>query len=564
MYISRTPVLFLLVAALIGFISAVPAHAAYGGRVIMVSPDDDPDPLAKAEADWNNINDALQEAGPGDIVILSAGLFYLHRPVVRRDFDGTLKGMGKDKTTVQTAPGVLFDLSGNPTYSFVDGFTFRDNHMFSFPHQLNSEERSVTVSDMRLVCDQPATPWSRGYPGSLEEDLNAVGGIIVFNETLPTEDFIDVDVNLLRLAVEGVEDPSFRSPSGTNYSCATGLATLGVARGHVTVHQSEVRNAVVGAQLHGWVGDGSSVTVSHGVFENNLVALFSDGWARYLATHNEIINSQRVGILLGNDPTYLPAGFTATRGQVLLNTLRGGRVFGILLGAGVEKVSVEKNVLDGLTTVGGAAGGSGITAPIVTVAGSNSTISKNTFRNIQGGVGPDIRLFFSSHISVLGNDHRDSGQPGWTGDPLGGICTDGPGAIMVQGGNDNMLADRKFPDAASVATMVCDQGTDTIIDVAGGGASKVSGLADALALSQNYPNPFNPTTTIAFDLPERGTVRLQVFDLLGRVVAEPASGEYPPGRTEVTWDATDLASGVYIYRLEAGGRALTKRLLLLK
>jgi len=71
-------------------------------------------------------------------------------------------------------------------------------------------------------------------------------------------------------------------------------------------------------------------------------------------------------------------------------------------------------------------------------------------------------------------------------------------------------------------------------------------------LAQNYPNPFNPTTTIAFDLPEAGNVKLVLMNTLGEVVKTIAHGEYHAGHYEVVFDSQDLSTGVYFYRIEAG------------
>lgn len=84
------------------------------------------------------------------------------------------------------------------------------------------------------------------------------------------------------------------------------------------------------------------------------------------------------------------------------------------------------------------------------------------------------------------------------------------------------------------------------------------------SLSQNYPNPFNPSTTIAFTVPQSGPVRLQVYDLLGKLVATLVDSPLAAGRYQTTWEATGLASGVYLYRLEAEGWAQTKKLTLLR
>jgi hypothetical protein len=86
------------------------------------------------------------------------------------------------------------------------------------------------------------------------------------------------------------------------------------------------------------------------------------------------------------------------------------------------------------------------------------------------------------------------------------------------------------------------------------------------SLHQNYPNPFNPTTTIRFELPEEQEVRLEVYDLTGRRVARLVNSEIrSAGTHSVTFDASELSSGVYIYQLKTGsGTALTKKLTLIK
>jgi uncharacterized protein (DUF1501 family) len=84
------------------------------------------------------------------------------------------------------------------------------------------------------------------------------------------------------------------------------------------------------------------------------------------------------------------------------------------------------------------------------------------------------------------------------------------------------------------------------------------------SLEQNYPNPFNPTTVFSCQLPVASMVRLVVYDILGREVAVLIDGEMPAGRHSVTFDARDLASGVYLYRLEAGTFIETKRMTLLR
>lgn len=84
------------------------------------------------------------------------------------------------------------------------------------------------------------------------------------------------------------------------------------------------------------------------------------------------------------------------------------------------------------------------------------------------------------------------------------------------------------------------------------------------ALFQNYPNPFNPGTTIPFDLPEAGSVKLQIFNLLGQEVARLVDGRLAAGSYTITWSADNLRAGAYFYRLKANSRIAVKKLLLVK
>ncbi len=84
------------------------------------------------------------------------------------------------------------------------------------------------------------------------------------------------------------------------------------------------------------------------------------------------------------------------------------------------------------------------------------------------------------------------------------------------------------------------------------------------ALGQNYPNPFNPSTQIQFALPESGQVNLEVFNMMGQRVATLVNGSMNAGNHTVTFDAADLASGMYMYRLQAGNTVLTKKMTLVK
>jgi hypothetical protein len=83
-------------------------------------------------------------------------------------------------------------------------------------------------------------------------------------------------------------------------------------------------------------------------------------------------------------------------------------------------------------------------------------------------------------------------------------------------------------------------------------------------LYQNYPNPFNPVTQIDYNISNTSYVVLRVYDIMGQLITTLVDGLQSEGQYEVQWQAKDLPSGIYLYRLEAGGFSETKKLLLLK
>jgi hypothetical protein len=142
---------------------------------------------------------------------------------------------------------------------------------------------------------------------------------------------------------------------------------------------------------------------------------------------------------------------------------------------------------------------------------------------------------------------QPTGMKGWNGSgwvSLGGAMT----------GNTMFLASSQIYSAFA------------FIGTPSGVASVTEGqvIPGKFRLEQNYPNPFNPSTTITFALPKSSVVQLTVYDMLGREVALLVNETRGAGLYEVKFDASNLSSGVYLYKLQAGDLVQTRKLLLLR
>jgi len=102
------------------------------------------------------------------------------------------------------------------------------------------------------------------------------------------------------------------------------------------------------------------------------------------------------------------------------------------------------------------------------------------------------------------------------------------------------------------------------LDVRTGINDDNNGLPQAFSLSQNYPNPFNAKTSIEFALPEAAKVDLSIYNMLGQKVTTLVSAELPAGNHSVNWDASDVTSGVYFYKITAGDKTEVHEMTLLK
>ncbi|MBU1095047.1 MAG: T9SS type A sorting domain-containing protein [Bacteroidetes bacterium] len=126
------------------------------------------------------------------------------------------------------------------------------------------------------------------------------------------------------------------------------------------------------------------------------------------------------------------------------------------------------------------------------------------------------------------------------------------------------------PEAVNeVKTIVIDKiegvdrfSDDVIITSVNENYNSISDLS--FKLQQNYPNPFNPTTTIQYSIKNDGMVSLKVYNIIGQEVVSLVNGFKKAGYHQVNFDASKLASGVYIYQIQSGSFVSAKKMLLMK
>ncbi len=154
---------------------------------------------------------------------------------------------------------------------------------------------------------------------------------------------------------------------------------------------------------------------------------------------------------------------------------------------------------------------------------------------------------------------------------LGAVRVDGQGAsgegtlveLVFKGSGTPSASDFQVSESVLVGV---DGALDLLARVEIG---DLNPLPDQYGLNRNMPNPFNPSTTIGYQLPEAGRVRLAVYNMLGQEVRVLVDDRKAAGSFTATWDGTDhlgrrTASGIYLYRIQVGSFSDTRRMLLLK
>jgi hypothetical protein len=207
-----------------------------------------------------------------------------------------------------------------------------------------------------------------------------------------------------------------------------------------------------------------------------------------------------------------------------------------------------------------------------TLNGAGSSLSRVARRGIDfnGGTNGDVRALMSAGPALYVGG-RFTGVGHEASVPASNIaCWNGIAwEALGSGTNDTVRAIAMFGGEVYVAGRFDSAGAMRVGHVArwsptAGLEPGTPELPASVSLHQNYPNPLNPLTTIRFDLPISSRVRLRLLDVSGRMVAVLADGWRDAGRHAVVLDASSIASGVYLYTLEACGSVQARKLVVLR
>jgi hypothetical protein len=314
------------------------------------------------------------------------------------------------------------------------------------------------------------------------------------------------------------------------------------------------------------VGTGA-VNSSNGAWQGYSVSVSSDG------------NTALVGGLFDNDGVGAAWVYTRT-GSVW--TQQGNKLVGTgAVGSAEQGTSVSLSSNGNTAIVGGfadsnAAGAAWVytrTGGVWSQEGSKlvGTGAVNGF--IGASQGTSVSLSADGNTAIAGgpNDNSAAGAV-WVYTRSGGVWTQLGSKLVGTDSVGNARQGNSVSLSSDGNTAIVggrdDNGSAGAAWVFTRGASSVWGQSEEVprqsGLAQNYPNPFNPSTTIKFELLKTAGVKLSVFDILGREVSVLVNERKDAGVHEVKFDGSNLASGVYFYRLQAGDFVQTKRLLLLK
>ncbi len=384
-------------------------------------------------------------------------------------------------------------------------------------------QSSGTSEHLQSVCFvNDMTGWAVGYAGKILKTTN--GGTNWFTQTSPTANplqsvfFVSTT---LGWAVGFDGDIISTGNGGDTWVLQTTGST------------SALNSVFFISPTTGWaVGEFLTIlkTTNSGT---NWIPLLSSS----LSLHSVFFTSSLVGFIAGNG--------------ILYKTTNGGFNWSSSV-SDPTKFLYSVHFPAGSTTIGYAVGMGTPSPPIL-----KSTDSGNNWSIQPVPLGNALTSVYFTNVST-----------GWAAGWMGTIMYTSNGGTNWSdqiSGTGNSLRSVYFVNALT-GWAVGDLGT--ILKTTTGGITGVYRISNEIpsqySLSQNYPNPFNPSTNIRYELPKNKFVRLTIYDALGREIETLINESLKPGSYEITFDGSNLSSGIYLYKLTTDEFTETKRMILIK
>jgi len=570
---------------------------------------------------FETIQAAIDAASEGNVILVDEGTYFENIKfkgkaiTVASHFylDGDTSHISKtiidgSKPSHPDSGSVVYFISGEDTTSELIGFTIT-----------NGSGTEVTSYGFRggggIFCQNSGGRYvSNIIINNTISDDKAIGGGIIAGE--PGRDFwIILENNLIMNntvnAVNGAygggvyltsngkvvdntisynsctSTQSYAGGGGVNTYAATSLPGVVIIKGNQINHnfvkgkgiQTEDYWAALGGGIKIYI---SKVSIINNEISNNLLRDFGigkgtgSGIYMYLAANGSIINGNKI---LNNK---IEATGTEYGGGIGLGQYNG--------------LSITNNII----SKNSASHGGGISLTYNNAAIINNTIVNNTASSNGGGLyslnsypvvmntilwdnqagnGPQISGIFKVHYSDIQGGYTGTGNINVdplfeSGDSLYNLQTTTDTSICLNTGTDSLEVSGKwyYAPANDYAGNPRPLPIGTQPDMGAWEYDVVNVLEHIQSISfpqnhtliQNYPNPFNPSTTIEFSTPKTEFVTLKIYNLLGQEVATVVSDKLTPGNYKYTWDAGSLASGLYLYNIQAGDFVETRKLILLR
>ena len=270
---------------------------------------------------------------------------------------------------------------------------------------------------------------------------------------------------------------------------------------------------------------------------NDMVAMKQNiyGTRLWVITYNGTANGNDTAV----SETWLPNGFVAVTGKSkeLLNSTIVDAIVTMLIDSGTI---VWTNKFYGSDNLGA--------SPSQMITDAQGNIYICGFENLTGGTTNGCTIKYDINGSLLWNISYDAGAN----------LNDKFNSITLDNNNDILVTGQTFTSVANSNYVTVKYGNIST------GISSNTDIVKDFYLFQNYPNPFNPTTIIKYQLPNTSHVSLEVYDVLGNEIVILVNEERPAGTYEIQFDASNLSSGTYFYKLKAAEFFETNKMILLK